>query len=133
MTDIAATFRRSMEAYSRGDYDAAVAGFDPDIEWSVDPRVQFDATTYHGHEGVKEFWRAWADVMDDMELEIDECRALDDRLVLAVTRAHGRGAGSGVEVVSGSFAQLAEFEDGLAVRVRLFADVRAALAAAGKG
>jgi hypothetical protein len=53
-------------------------------------------------------------------------------LVLAVTRAHGKGAGSGAEVESGSFAQLADYEDGLAVRVRLFGDERRALAAAGK-
>jgi hypothetical protein len=73
----------------------------------------------------------WGEVMDEMTLEIDECRALDDRHVLAVTRAHGKGAGSGAEVESSSFAQLAEFEDGLVVRVRLFASERRALAAAG--
>jgi ketosteroid isomerase-like protein len=132
VTDIAASFRTGMEAYSRGDYDAAVVGFRPDIEWTVDRSVQPDATTYRGHDGVKEFWRLWADVIDDMELEIEECRALDDRLVLAVTRSRGTGTASGAQVESGRFAQLAEFEDGLVVRVRLFGDVKRALAAAGK-
>jgi hypothetical protein len=51
--------------------------------------------------------------------------------VLARARARGKGAGSGAEVASSSFAELAEFEDGLVVRVRLFADERHALAAVG--
>jgi hypothetical protein len=33
--DLAMTYRRGMEAYSRSDYEAAVVGFDPAIEWSV--------------------------------------------------------------------------------------------------
>jgi hypothetical protein len=49
--DLATIFRRGMEAYSRGDYEAAVVGFDPAIEWSVHASVASDATTYHGHEG----------------------------------------------------------------------------------
>jgi ketosteroid isomerase-like protein len=120
-----------MEAYSRGDYDAAVACFHPDIEWSVDTSLQLDAETFHGHDGVKRFWGIWAEVIDEMKLEIEECRALDERRVLAVVRAHGTGAGSGAEVQSSSFAELAEFEDGLTVRVRLFGTVKRALAAAG--
>ena len=132
MTDIAATFRRSMEAYSRGDFDTAVAGFHPEIEWSVDRSVQPDAATFHGHEGVRQFWGLWAEVIEGMSLVIEECRAIDDHQVLALTRSHGKGALSGAEVESGRFAQLAEFEDGLAVRVRLFGDERRALAAAGQ-
>jgi ketosteroid isomerase-like protein len=132
MTDIAASFRRAMEAYSRGDFDAALSHFHPEIEWSVDRSVQPDAETFHGHEGVRRFWGLWAEVMTGLSLEIEECRALDENLVLAVTRAHGKGAGSGAEVESGSFAQLADYEDGLAVRVRLFGDERRALAAAGR-
>jgi ketosteroid isomerase-like protein len=125
------SFRRSMEAYSRGDFEAAVVGFHPDIEWSVDTSIQPDAETYRGHEGVKRFWRTWAEAIADMTLVIEECRPLDDHRVFAVVRAHGKGAGSGVEVESSSFAEVAEFEDGLLVRVRLFASVRKALAAAG--
>ena len=131
MTDIAETFRTSMAAYSRGDYDTAVLGFHPDIVWVVDRTIQLDADTYHGHAGVKQFWRLWSEVMQELSLDVEECRALDERRVLAITQAHARGAGSGAEV-SARFAQIAEFEDGLAVRVDLFADARRAAEAAGK-
>ena len=129
MTDIAETFRTSMAAYSRGDYDAAVQGFSPDIVWVVDPTIQLDHDTYHGHDGVKQFWGMWAEVMEGLSLEVEECRALDERRVLTITRSHAKGASSGAEV-SARFAQLAEFEDGLAVRVELFADTRRAREAA---
>jgi ketosteroid isomerase-like protein len=129
--DMAASFCRGMEAYNRGDYDAAVAGFDPRVEWSVHESLAPDATTYHGHEGVKRFWRTWAEAISDMTLEIVECRAVEPNKVLAVTRAHGTGAGSGAPVVSGRFAQVADFKDGLVVRVRLYGSLAKALEAEG--
>jgi ketosteroid isomerase-like protein len=123
-------FRQGMEAYNRGDWEAAVAGFDPAIEWSVDASVAPDATTYHGHEGVRQFWETWAEAISGMELEIEECRCIGPGRVLAITRAHGTGAGSGAPVESGRFAQIADFRDERVVRVRLYGNVAAALDAA---
>jgi ketosteroid isomerase-like protein len=121
--DLALTFRHAMEVYSRGDFDAAVADFDPAIEWSVHPSVMPDAGTYHGHAGVKRFWETWAEAISGMVLEIEECRRVAEDRVLAITRAHGRGAGSGAPVASGRFAQIADFRDGRVTRVRLYGDV----------
>ena len=129
--DLATIFRSSIEAYNRRAYDAAVANFDPAIEWSVDASVAPDATTYHGHEGVKRFWEAWAEAISGMELEIEECRPIGEDRVLAITRAHGLGAGSGAPVRSPQFAQVAEFRHRLVIRVRLYGDVQSALEAAG--
>jgi ketosteroid isomerase-like protein len=124
-------FREGMEAYSRGDYEAALSGFHPEIEWSAETDLVPDAGIYRGHEGVRRFWREWAEVIEGLTLEIEQCDAIDDEWVLAVTRSSGRGVGSGVVVESSSFAQLAQFRDGEVVRVRLVGDVRHARAAAG--
>ncbi len=129
--DPATIFRRGMEAYSRGDYEAAVVGFDPAIEWSVHASVAPDATTYHGHEGVKRFWGTWAEAISGIALEIEECRCVGQNRVLAITRAHGTGAGSGAPVESGRFAQIADFREGRVVRVRMYGDVAQALEALG--
>jgi ketosteroid isomerase-like protein len=129
--DLATMFRRGMEAYSRGDYEAAVVGFDPAIEWSVHASLAPDATTYRGHEGVKQFWEAWAEAISGMRLEIEECRRVGPNRVLAITRAHGTGAGSGAPVASGRFAQIADFRNGRVVRVRLYGSVAPALEAVG--
>jgi ketosteroid isomerase-like protein len=131
--ELALRFRRGMEAYSRGDFDAAVAGFDPDIEWSVHRSLVVDAGTYRGHEGVKRFWATWAEVIEGMALEIEDCRSVAPNRVLAIATAHGTGAGSGAPVASPRLAQLADFEDGRVVRVRLFGDVRYALEAVNRG
>ena len=129
--DLATTFRHAMEAYSRGDYDAAVLAFDPAIEWSVDLSVTPDATTYHGHQGVKQFWETWAEAISGMELEIEECRGVGRDRVLAIVRARGTGAGSGAPVASPRFAEIADFRDGRVVKVRVYGGVAAALEAAG--
>jgi ketosteroid isomerase-like protein len=129
--DLATTFRRAMEAYSRGDYDAAVLDFDPAIEWSVDLSVTPDATTYHGHQGVKQFWETWAEAISGMELEIEECRGVGQDRVLAIVRARGKGAGSGAPVASPRFAEIADFREGRVVKVRVYGGVAAALKAAG--
>jgi ketosteroid isomerase-like protein len=129
--DIAMIFRRGMEAYSRGDYEAALADFDPAIEWSVDASIAPDATTYHGHEGVKRFWETWAEAISSMALEVEECRRVGQNRVLAITRAHGTGAGSGAPVASRRFAQIVDFREGRVVRVRLYGNVAHAREAAG--
>jgi ketosteroid isomerase-like protein len=129
--EIATIFRHAMEAYSRGDYDAAVVDFAPAIEWSVHESLAPDATTYHGHEGVKRFWDTWAEAISGMELEVEECRPVGQDRVLAITRAHGMGAGSGAPVASGRFAQVADFSDGRVTRVRLYGGVAPALKALG--
>jgi ketosteroid isomerase-like protein len=129
--DLATIFRRAMEAYSRGDYNAAIGAFDPDIEWSVDLSVTPDATTYHGHEGVKRFWETWAEAISGMELEIEECRGVGQDRVLAIVRARGTGAGSGAPVASPRFAEIADFREGRVVKVRVYGGVAAALEAAG--
>ena len=64
------------DAYSRGDFEGAMVDFDAAVEWSVHESVAPDATTYHGHEGVRRFWDAWAEAISGMELEIEECRSV---------------------------------------------------------
>jgi ketosteroid isomerase-like protein len=115
--------QRGMEAYSRGDWEVALLGFDPAIEWRVDASLVSDATTYHGHDGVKRCWQIWAEAISGMVLEIEACRCVEQNRVVAITRAHGTGAGSGARVASGSFAPIADFRDGRAVRVRLYGSV----------
>ena len=126
-------FREGMEAYSRGDYDTALEGFHPDIEWRVEPELVADAAVYRGHDGVRRFWETWAEAIEGMSLQVEEVRALESGRVLAVTRATGKGAGSGVPVASRSFGQVAQYRDGQVVQVRLFGDVKRALAAVGAG
>jgi ketosteroid isomerase-like protein len=123
--------RASQEAYSRGDFDAALANFDPDVEWYVAADLLPDPATYRGHEGTRAFWQTFAETFEGFQLQIEECRALSPAQVLVTNRAHGTGAGSGVEVSSANFFQLVDFRDGKVIRVRMYANEEAALEAAG--
>jgi len=116
--------RNSIEAFSRGDFDAALNAFDPDIEWEVSRDLVPDGMTYRGHEGVREFWAGWHQLFHPFRLEIEECTPVGTDSVRVVTRAHGRGAGSGVPVESPRFVQTFEFRSERVVAVRLHAGRR---------
>jgi ketosteroid isomerase-like protein len=111
--------RTGLEAYARGDHESALSGFHPDIDWVVGEDLVPEGGRYRGHDGVREFWAGWAVVFEGFSLEIVSVEQLEDGRVLAVTRASGTGAGSGVPVRSPEFTQLFEVEDGQVVRVTL--------------
>ena len=125
--DIAQRARAGIAAFNRGDIERALEGFSPDIVWEVGRDVAPDAAVYEGHEGVRRFWSEWKELFKDFEIDVLECRAVDERRVLGVIRAKGVGAGSGTSVVSPEFFQGIEFDRGEVVRVRLAASRSAAL------
>ena len=119
-----------IEAFNRRDFEAATAGFHPDIQWIAGADLVPDAEVYRGREGVMEFWRTWLDAMDDFKLDVEDTLDVGDGRVLIVTRATGRGKDSGVPV-EGRIAQLWELRDGLSVRARMYPSRQAALEAEG--
>ena len=119
-----------VEAFNRRDFEVATAGFHPDIEWIAGTDLVPDAGVYRGPEGVLEFWGTWLDAMEDFKLEVEEALDAGEGRVLLVTRATGHGNDSGVPV-EGSFAQMWELRDGLAVRAQMYASREAALEAEG--
>jgi ketosteroid isomerase-like protein len=124
-------FRRALEAFNRGDIEAALEDVDPAVEWHT-PGILPDTQTYYGHEGV----RAWADTMSDAfaDLRLDprsDFRELDDERVLVQVRASGRGRESGIEVDI-EFFMLGTGREKLA-RMEFFPTEQAALEAAGHG
>ena len=124
--------RETVEAFSRGDLDDALARLHPEVEWRTLDAFP-DAGTYSGPEGVRDFFQAWVDTFEDFRLHLEGCVAIDEHLVLATLRVSGTGAGSGVEVASPAFFQILELRDGLVFRARMFETESEALEAAGRG
>ena len=87
--------RRMYTAYASGDFEAAMALLDPEIE--MDLTMRPDGRVFHGHDGVTEAVRTWLGAWEDWRLEVDEIIDLGDR-VLVLARESGRGKGSGIEV-----------------------------------
>ena len=93
--------RKVYEAGARGDTEAVLSCYDPEVEFDGSrfafTRLVGGAGVYRGHEGLRAFFRAyysaWSEIHDDYEELID----LGEHVVSVVT-ARGRGRASGVDV-----------------------------------
>jgi uncharacterized protein len=111
--------RRILEAWNRGDLDAAAAELDTDVVWTWPKNVP-EAGTHTGRDEVmrrlEEFLEAWNGLTITIERLVDA----DDRVV-ALVRYSGMGQESGIEVSSRSTdAQVWTVRDGSVVSVELY-------------
>jgi ketosteroid isomerase-like protein len=122
------TFRRGTEAYNRGDWEAALATMDPNVEFDL-TRAAPDGETYRGYEGVKAFWRMLRDVFGELRIEPEEIIDGGDTLVTRVRlRSTGKASGAMTEDV---LYQNVVLREGRAMRLQFFRERAAALEAAG--
>jgi ketosteroid isomerase-like protein len=120
--------RQFIEAYNRRDFDAALADFDPDIEWVLPPQQSSDSG--RGREAVMSFWDGIDETMEDLQLHPQEYVDSGNRVATRL-RHSGRGRESGLEIDTELYHQVATFdEDGKIVRMEYFDDWEEALAAA---
>ena len=103
--------------------------FDPGIVWDTTASGMPSAGIYHGHEGVRQFFRDWLAPWKDYEIETSECIDAGDAVVLVFNQA-GTGRGSGVRIERDFFG-VWELENSKVVRFYLFESRRQALKAAG--
>jgi ketosteroid isomerase-like protein len=117
-------------AYNRRDFDTATAWFDPELEWVLPDRQSSDNA--HGPAQVIRFWEELDEHFDDLQLEPQE--HLDAGEIVATRlRYFGRGKGSGLEIETEMYHQVATFRDGRMVRLQYYGSWPEALAAAGLG
>jgi ketosteroid isomerase-like protein len=94
------TVRRNVDGWNRGDVDAWLETFHPEIEWSsaIARQVEGDETVWRGPAEMRRFW-------DDLHslwnhrIEVSEIRDRGDTIV-ALGRIQTRGKASGVELDS---------------------------------
>ena len=126
--------RRIVDAHQRGDFASVFAGYDPDIEWHPGnvPASQWSdfEPVYHGHEGVRTFWRTWFAAWETVDFEYEEFIDAGDQ-VLSIVSQRVRGRTSGVELEWTSYGQLWTIRDDKVVRVQFFPNRDEALEAAG--
>ena len=125
------TFKRAVEANNRGDYEAFLEEFDPDVEFQGVMGVMFggEATVFRGHAGVVEYLRDLDEGFTVRDVQWSEFRDLGERLVV-LGYVRGRGRESGIELDS-QYGAVAEFKKGKVIRYRDYFDHREALEAAG--
>ena len=84
--------RKAVEAYARGDLDAALTNADPGIVWNP---VEEAAT--QGHDAIRANLERWETDWEDYEATPEEYIDAGDQ-VLVTIHWSGRGRGSGVQV-----------------------------------
>jgi ketosteroid isomerase-like protein len=124
--------RRIYDAVARGDNVAPFELYAPDIEWDVrtsPPALLGLEPVYHGHEGVRRFWRDWLSAFERLDFELEELIDAGDR-VLAVIHQRAVGRLSHIAFDDRVFA-VWTLRDGKVARMRAYLDRDEALEAAG--
>jgi ketosteroid isomerase-like protein len=87
-------FHRAVDAFNRRDLDAYLALHDADVEFTPYERAVEGLGPYHGHDGIRTWWKESLEVLPDLRAEVYEVRDRGDK-TLARGRLYGTGAGSG--------------------------------------
>ena len=119
--------RQIYDAYLSGDYEAAFARIDPEVEFDVSIRPE--GKVYHGHEGVADALRTWTGTWETFRMEVEEMIDAGDHVV-GVERQSGQGRGSGIPLAQHYFSVFT-LRDGKVTRIIWLPTREQALEAAG--
>jgi ketosteroid isomerase-like protein len=122
--------REGIEAYNRGDVEAIVALFDPQIELHVDA-AQGNPGTWIGLDGFQQMMSGWRDAFAEDRSELRDVEMVGDSHLIAEMRQTAIGSASGIPVEMTNY-YLLELRDGRAVRFHIYGDRETAMAAVRK-
>lgn len=111
-----------------GDFSAEL--MHPNFVWDMS---KFDGwpeqELYHGVEGAREFLARWLEAWDDWKVELKALRDAGEKVV-AIMHQQGRSRATGLPVDM-EFAQVWSLQQGLQIRMEMYADTDEALKAVG--
>ncbi len=126
--------RTLAEGFQRRQHEQAFEFYDPEIEWDasaiadVYPEI---AGVYHGHQGVRTYWRNWLSAWSDLQFEIQDVVSVGDEVVLLIRNQRQWGRHSGLETEFAPYGMVFTVRSGKVVRWRNSPDQQSALQAAG--
>jgi ketosteroid isomerase-like protein len=126
--------RTLAEGFQRRQHKQAFEFYDPEIEWDASALAESMpdvAGLFHGHEGVRTYWRNWLSAWSDLRFEIEDVLEAGNHVVLLIHNQRQWGRSSGIEAEMPPFGMVFTIRDGKVVRCRLFPDQPSALEAAG--
>src|SRR6266480_997319 len=87
--------RTLAEGFAHRQHERAFEFYDPGIEWDASRAAGINpdiAGVYHGHEGVRGYWRSWLSAWSDLDFEIqDVVDGGDEVVLLSATSGNGGG------------------------------------------
>jgi uncharacterized protein len=121
------TVRRIVGAFCAGDWTTALNGYDEAVE--LDQSRMPDGGLYHGHQGMREFYRRWVGTWEHFHANPVEFIDTGDA-ILVIMEISGTGKGSGAPVTMRT-ADVYTVAGGKVVRHIGYPDASQALEAAG--
>ena len=115
--------RRLYEAFRKRDNESPFEVFDEEIVWDSSTGIQgWEATgladEFHGHDGVRRYWRAWLDAWSEIEFTYEPTE-LDDGRIAALVDQRNRARHSGVWIDQPRYAQIWTLREGKVVHMEL--------------
>jgi ketosteroid isomerase-like protein len=124
--------RRVYEAAAKRDAPTVLDLYDPEVELD-NTRLQIvggAGGVYHGHDGLRTFFREWHDVWETIEYDYEDLIDAGDDHVITVVRRRARGRLSGADVEL-HVALLWTIRAGRVIRLEWFPNRAEAVRAAG--
>ena len=124
--------RAQIDAYNRGDYDAALALLDEDVEWHVPEVAALDAPAsgiVRGRARVAEQFARWLEAWETHAFQVTDALSHGDDVFVAGLQV-GRGRHSGLDIRVPTF-HVFTVRDQKIVAMRAFPERAEALEAAG--
>ena len=126
--------RRLFDAVARRDHEAVMSLYDPEIDWDGSrhrwAEVMEGEARWRGHGGLRDFFRRYYEMWENVEETIDELIDAGEHVVVVVT-TRARGRASGLEVEWAGHGSVWTVRDGRVAEVVWFPSREEALAAAG--
>jgi uncharacterized protein (TIGR02246 family) len=120
---------RAYEAWNSQDVEAFLETMHPEVEFSTSGIFPDAVGPFHGHDGIRVFWRRFTEPWERIEIGAEEVRELGPDTALVKVHFHGVGR-EGIEVER-TFAHHYTIRDGLLYRQRSWAEWDEALAELG--
>jgi ketosteroid isomerase-like protein len=83
--------RRTVEAFNRGDLQAALDEFAPDAVWDWSNSHGFDAGLYRGHDDIRGFWQRFLGAFDEMRFDLRDVVEVEDGVLIAENIGYVQG------------------------------------------
>jgi ketosteroid isomerase-like protein len=131
--------KRLLQMFATREHEAVFAFYDTDIEWDASNSSGENAGgvpdelrgIYHGHEGVRTYWRRWLQAWANIEFEVEDVLDAGDDVVALIRNQRQWGRRSGIVTDMAPYGLVFTIRNGKVVRWRAFSDKQSALEAAG--
>lgn len=126
-----ALVREALAAINRDGVEAALVYFAEDFEGVVPPELSAEPDEYRGYDGLRRYFDLFAEVVDDLQFDVEELVEVAEGALVGRSHIAGRGRGSGIPVEM-RVPILIRIRDGKLAVMAAYADWDEALAAAGE-